>query len=184
MKRLSIVIIVSVYACAFGGELSEIYFKNLHANLSDRLTNRVVNAAEIISTNYGITEIGIERSGCLGSCPTYTFIVKSDGNFRYKGEGYVDRKGEFTGTINVWEFNQLAKFIKESGYMELKNTYTRGVTDSPTTFTMVLISGKQKVVSDYAHSGPTKLWATEQLVDNLLIKAKWNDSPKASGREK
>lgn len=184
MNKLTIVIFVAVYSCAFGGEISDVYFKSLRANPTDRLKNRVVNTAEVVSTNYGITEIGIERSGCFGSCPIYTFLVKSDGTFRYKGENYAERQGDFTGTIKVWEFNHLAQFIKESGYMELKDAYTRGVTDNPTTYTMVVMSGKQKIISNYANSGPTKLWAIEQLIDNLLTKAKWNDSPKVEDKKK
>ncbi len=184
MKKLAIVVFVTACSCAFGGDISGIYFKSLRTNPSDRLTDRVVNTSQVISTNNGITEIGIERSGCYGSCPIYTFIVKSDGTFRYKGENYVERKGEFTGTINVLEFNQLTQFLKESGYMELKNTYTRGVTDGPTIYTTVVMNGRQKVISDYGNSGPIKLWAMEQLIDNLLTKAKWNDSSTGVDKKK
>jgi hypothetical protein len=185
MRNLIIAILVTTCSWTFGGEISDIYFQSLRTNSIDsRLNNRVVNHSGIVSTNYGIAEIGIERTGCFGSCPAYTFIVKSDGNFSYKGEKYAERQGEFTGTIDVWEFNNLAKFINESGYMELKDTYTRLITDSSTTFTMVVMNGEQKVISNYAGSGPAKLWAIEQLIDQLLAKAKWNNSPTAGDIKK
>ncbi len=173
-----------VCSCSFAGEISEIYFKNQSTNsVEDRRNNRAVTS-DIVSTNYGITEIGIERSGCFGSCPAYTFIVKSDGSFHYKGENYAERKGDFTGTISVWEFNNLAQFIKESGFVDLKDTYMRGITDSSTTYTMIVMNGKQKIISDYARSGPTKLWAIEELIDHLLVGAKWIDSKKPTDDKK
>jgi hypothetical protein len=55
------------------------------------------------------------------------------------------------------------------------------VTDNPTVYTTVVMDGKRKVVSNYANAGPTKLWAIEQLIDKLLLEAKWDEKP-AAGR--
>jgi hypothetical protein len=126
-----------------------------------------------MSTNHGITEIGIERTGCFGSCPSYTFVVNSEGSFRYSGGEYAKRVGKFTGTISIGEFHELARFIRDSDYMKLENEYRTGVTDSATTFTMVVMNGRKKIISNYAESGPTKLWAIEHLIDDLMSNAEW-----------
>jgi len=68
--------------------------------------------------------------------------------------------------------------------VDLKDTYMRGITDSSTTYTMIVMNGKQKIISDYARSGPTKLWAIEELIDHLLVGAKWIDSKKPTDDKK
>lgn len=129
---------------------------------------------EITSTNHGITQIGIERGGGgLGAGPTYAFICESDGTFRYEGVGNVVRKGNLTGKIPPEDFNRLAQFISDSGYMELESAYTPrigGVTDQPHVWTMVVANAKRKVVNNYQNAGPPKLWAIEQLIDALLAR--------------
>ena len=183
MKTLLIGFFVTVTWLALGGEISDLHFKSARNRfLGDYQKSR--SHDEVASTNHGITEIGIERGGCYGTCPIYTFIIKSDGTFRYKGMKYVEREGEFGGTIPVWYFHDLAQFIRDSGYTELEDSYSRTVTDNPTTYTMVVMNGKPKTVSNYANSGPTKLWAIEQLIDNLMAKAKWDDSRKPPDKKK
>ena len=181
MKTLMIAVLLTGSSLALGGEISDYHFKHARDKLGDHRKSR--SHDEVASTNHGITEIGIERSGCFGTCPIYTFIIKSDGTFRYKGIEYVERKGEFVGTIPVWYFHRLAQFIRDSGYMELEDTYTRMVTDNPTTYTMVVMNGKRKTISNYANAGPTKLWAIEQLIDDLMAKAKWDSSQKARDKK-
>lgn len=176
MKTVLIGFFLTLTLLALGGEISDFHFKNTRNKLGNSQKSR--SHGEVASTNHGITEIGIERTACLGTCPIYTFIVKSDGTFRYKGTRYVEREGEFAGMIPVWCFHPLAQFIKDSGYMELEDGYTRMITDNPTTFTTIVMNDKRKTVSNYANAGPTKLWAIEQLIDDLMAKANWKLSQK------
>ncbi len=176
MKKLTILVLLAGSLLALAGEISDYHSKHARDKLGDSRKSR--SHDQVASTNHGITEIGIERSACFGKCPIYTFIVKSDGTFRYKGVEYVERKGEFTGTVPVWYFHRLAQFISDSGYMELENAYTRTVTDNPTTYTMVVMNGKRKTVNNYANAGPTKLWAIEELIDDFMARAQWGSSQK------
>jgi hypothetical protein len=57
--------------------------------------------------------------------------------------------------------------------MQFDDSYSREITDCATTYTMVVMNGKRKTISNYANAGPTKLWAIEQLIDDLMAKAKW-----------
>lgn len=181
MKTLTIAVFLIGSSLVFGGEISDYHFRYAPDKWGDERKSR--SHDEVASTNHGIVEIGIERSGCLGTCPIYTFIAKSDGTVRYKGEHYVEREGEFTGTIPVQYFHQLAQFIRDSRYMDLEDGYTQMVTDSPTTYTMVVMNGKRKTISNYANAGPTKLWAIEQLIDALMAKTKW-DGPQQKPEKK
>jgi len=181
MKTLMIAVVVTLSLIALGGEISDYHFKHARDKLGDYGNSR--SSDEVASTNHGITEIGIERSPCFGPCPIYSLIIKSDGTFRYKGVKYVEREGESTGMVPVSYFHRLAQFIRDSGYMELEDGYRRGVTDHPTTYTMVVMNGKRKTVSNYANAGPTKLWAIEQLIDDLMTKAKWDSPQKAPDKK-
>jgi hypothetical protein len=171
MKRLTFAVLILGGWLTFGGEIEDLHSKQ--GQSGDLSKSR--SHEEVESTNHGITEIGIERTRCFGTCPAYTFIVKSDGSFRYKGQEYAKPSGDFTGRIDVWRFHELARFIKDSDYMKLEVDYYRLVTDNPTTYTTIVMNGRRKVIRNYAEAGPTKLWAIEQLIDDLMPKAEWAD---------
>jgi hypothetical protein len=169
MKLLIAACLTVACSAAQAGEIRDFY--EASGSPKDIATVDFVPAAP---PDHGITEIGIERTACFGRCPTYTFIVKDDGTFRYTGEANVDRKGAFTGSVPVGVFNWLAQFIRDSGYMQLKDGYTMQVTDLPSTYTMVVMNGQKKVVEDYGHAGPPPLVAAEILIDFLIEHADWN----------
>jgi hypothetical protein len=174
------------------GEIQDLYYQQPHTKLPTDLWHHETTTTNGASRQFfsstianppsfkthGISEIGIERTPCYGKCPTYTLIVKSDGTLRYKGVANVERLGEYTGKIDQFRFEQLAQFIKDSDYMELDDAYTHMITDNPSVYTTVLMSGKRKTIRNYANSGPTKLWAIEQLIDELMVKAQWSTAQK------
>src|ERR1051326_6289622 len=136
MKLLTAALLLAAGYTGFAGEISDYH--------RGKTPNNAPGSGTATSTNRGITEIGIEQTPCYGRCPIFTFIAKSDGTFRYEGERYVDRVGDFTGTVSKSDFEQLAQFIKNSGFMQLEKNYSIAITDSSTTFTMVVMDGKRK----------------------------------------
>jgi hypothetical protein len=169
MKTLIFTAFLTACSYARGGAIAEAYSKTAHPDVE--LTNRA--PAAITLTNHGITEIGIERTECYGTCPVYTFVLKSDGTFRYKGEKFIERQGEFTGTVSVHEFNRLAQYIKDSGYLDLRDGYGELGDDGETVYTTLVLKGRRKVVMDHSYAGPPKLWAIENLIDHILVNATW-----------
>lgn len=182
LKIITATLVVVSGLTAFGGEISTLYSKESNGGVDTLRKSRTHK--EVEAAHHGITEIGIERTRCYGTCPSYTFIVKSDGTFRYIGEKYAKREGEFTGKINTRDFDELAQFIKDSDYMALEQKYSRLVTDNPTVFTTVVMNGQRKIISNYAKAGPTKLWAIEKLIDDLMSKAEWSESPTPPDKQK
>jgi hypothetical protein len=157
------------------GELAEMFRQTNGTNLTRRSIDAMLQRKE--QPKPEISEVGIERTRCYGRCPAYTFIVRSNGTFRYVGRSDVPHIGEFTGKLPAYEFDRLALFIRDSGFMEFEDEYTAAVTDSPTTYTTVVMNGKRKLIRNYAHSGPSKLWAIEELIDGLLAHAAWDSTP-------
>lgn len=160
------------------GEIAELHQKWVRPKDTD--TSKQKERFESLDQpKHGVTEIGIERTACHGTCPIYTFILKSDGTVRYVGQEYVRRKGTHTGQISPWQFNRLAEFAVESGYMNLDSGYDLPtIADFHTTYTTVVIAGKRKLIKNYGDLGPTKLWAFQQVIDSLLAEVQWDDEPK------
>ena len=132
---------------------------------------------EINSTEHGITEIGIERTPCFGRCEVYSAVIRSDGTFRFFGEANVRHMGQRVGRVSEDDFQELARFIHDIGYARLEDAYELPVTDMPTVFTMVARGDRRKVIRNYANAGPMKLWAVEQLIDKMLLEARWDAAP-------
>jgi len=186
MAFLTMMLVLSSRHLAFGGEISDYYAREHPETASHGLAVREKSRGheQVESTAHGVTEIGIERGACFGTCPVYTFVIKSDGTCHYKGDKYVERIGEFSCNIPIWDFHTLAQFIRESGYMGFESEYSRMITDHATTYTTVVMNGKRKVIRNYANAGPTALWAIEQLIDGLITKAQWDGAQKSEEREK
>ena len=170
MRLLATVGLIAACSTAQAGEISDLY----KASGGSSKDVQYVDLLPMTHTDHGITEIGIEHTPCLGTCPIYTLVVKSDGTFRYDGGHNVEHKGARTGKIQNGAFDLVAQFIKHSGYMQLKDGYDRQAFDIPTTYTMVVMNGQRKVVMDQMYAGPSSLWATEVLISHLLDGATWD----------
>jgi hypothetical protein len=127
-----------------------------------------------------VSEIGIERTPCYGTCPVYILILKRDGTFHYRGVLHVKHKGDFKGSIPKEKFEHLAKMMIDSGFMSLDDHYTRPVTDNPTVYTMGVIGGYKKIILDYAAEGPQKLRDLESAISDALEHATWQEEKSAS----
>lgn len=174
MKALVILTMLSICSPVLAGEIAD-----LQQRIPPDKRRTSVLPPPSASTHYshGITEVGIERTGCFGTCPAYTCIAKVDGSVRYKGGEYAPRQGEFTSEIHGPYFHGLAQFIKDSGFMDLEDAYRVEITDLPTVYTMVVMNGERKIVRNYGNSGPSKLWAIEALIDDLCAQADWKQKP-------
>lgn len=166
------VLIVSLCLTLQAGELAEQHQRMKRAADGPAPAARPVD--EIMSDEHGLTELGLERGPCFGKCPQYTVVIKKDGTFRFDGENNVRHRGRHTGRVDAHQFRQLAHFIRDSGFMNLRDNYEARVTDQAAVFTMVVINGQKKIVRNYANAGPTALWTIEQLIDKLLLEARWD----------
>lgn len=158
------------------GELADLHRKTVKPKPVD--TAPLIERFERLEKpTHGVTEIGLERTVCYGTCPAYTVILKSDGTIRYVGEKFVTRKGNQQGKISAWDFNRLAELLIESGYFDLANDYEIPVTDLSTTYTTAVINGRRKVIRNYGDVGPLKLWAIQQAIDAVMHEAEWDGEP-------
>lgn len=157
-----------------GGEIADLHKKWIRPKETD--TGKQLERFEALEKpTHGVTEIGLERTACNGTCPIYTVVFKSDGSFRFVGEENVTRKGKLSGRISPDQFHRLAEYLIESGYMNMEANYDLPmIADFPSTYTMAVVGEKRKLVRNYGDLGPVKLWALQQSIDSLLTGAEWD----------
>src|SRR3954462_14336857 len=106
---------------ARGGEIEDLHRKQTAEERSHpdapRIADGVKGRAPVV------TEIGLERTPCFGTCPAFRVVIKSDGSVRYNGGEHAKLVGERTGKVSQRGFNRLARFLVESGYTDLDGDY-------------------------------------------------------------
>lgn len=184
MRHLVLLGLLACLPLALAGELQQ-----LHARLTPAAEPEpapqespipgaalLPGAAPAPAPDHGITEIGLERTRCLAGCPAYTLIVRADGSFRYQGEYGVERLGEHSGAVSLGRLKRLLAFIAETPFESYEASYRSPYLDGPTAYVMVRRGEAVKVVEDYAGSAPATLWAVEELIDDLLETATWDEA--------
>jgi len=129
-KILFIIISFSIAFSVRAGEIQDEYFKR-----KDVGDYKILN-------DYDIVEIGMERTGCLGVCPSYTVRIRSDGSIIYSGGKYAKFQGVKKGKINDIGLSNLLDFVKKSDYLYMRDEYSSKITDNSSTYTYIKFDGK------------------------------------------
>lgn len=109
--------------------------------------------------------VELSRSGCYGSCPSYTVRVSEDGSVLWNGGGFVEAVGERRSTITPEATHALLQQFLALKFWALFGGYDASVTDNPSTQVEVRIGGRSKKVWNYAESAPEFEKVLEDAVD-------------------
>lgn len=119
--------------------------------------------------------ITLERTGCFGSCPSYSVTLANSG-ITFDGRFYVVAKDKHIAVLDQKDLRTLAqKFIK-SDFYSMADQYRAGVTDNPTYNLSITIDGKSKQVEDYVGSWegmPSIITELEEDTDELAQTSRW-----------
>lgn len=124
-------------------------------------------------TNFSIE---LSRSGCYGTCPSYSVVVHGDGKIEFRGRGYVAIPGDHQARIEPEAAARLLEHFRAADFFELKDTYRAGVTDNPTYCLELVIGAKKKTVIDYVGTWvgmPTSVNELEDAVDEAAGTDRW-----------
>jgi ankyrin repeat protein len=119
--------------------------------------------------------ISLQRSGCFGSCPSYTVTVSTDG-IVFEGGYYVVARGRHTAGIDPKTVRKLASRFAALDFYSMEPKYVASVTDNPTYVLSIDIDGHKKTVEDYVGSWegmPAVISDLEQDVDDLAKTERW-----------
>lgn len=171
--KMKYIILITIFIC-FNSLANGQSLKEKHALIEneDQVFERVFYADSIKRSP--ISKIGLERTFCYGTCPAYSILISKQGIVNYEGFGHVERQGVHTGKISPYYLRRLFTYIENTSFFEMHDTYTDSVTDNPTSYTLVVKDGKEKIIKNYANSGPFELWSIEQHIDSLYSKIEWD----------
>jgi ankyrin repeat protein len=119
--------------------------------------------------------ISLQRSGCFGSCPSYTVTVSTDG-IVFEGGYYVVARGRHTAGIDPKTVRKLASRFVATDFYSMEPKYVASVTDNSTYVLSIDIDGHKKTVEDYVGSWegmPAVISDLEQEVDDLAKTERW-----------
>jgi len=120
--------------------------------------------------------ITLDRTGCLGTCPSYRVELHGDGTVLYDGRSFIAIEGRHRGTVPDENVRELVNQFRDADYYSLRNEYVLGVTDAPTYETSITIDGRLKKVKDYEGlqmGMPMAVSDLEISIDHLADTERW-----------
>lgn len=100
-------------------------------------------------------------SPCFGSCQIIDISLDRNGNIFYRGIGYTDKVGFYSGKLDQNKTNFIFKKFEKANINNLKTRYSASHTDDQTITTSFIKNGKIiKSIYDYGREAPNELaWA-------------------------
>jgi ankyrin repeat protein len=139
----------------------------------ERLPNHHVAAPPVgLDSKVAIT---LERTGCFGSCPSYSVTVSTEG-IAFDGRGFVVAAGKHTENVNADDVRNFAKKFAVADFYSMDASYRASVTDNPTYVLMISIDGHKKEVEDYVgqwEGMPATITELEDEVDTFARTQRW-----------
>ena len=127
-----------------------------------------------LGPNSNIT-ILLQRSGCFGSCPSYTVTVSTSG-ILFDGGYYVVARGKHKAAVDPKKVRDLAQRFVAADFYSMEEKYVASVTDNPTYILSIDIDGHTKKVEDYVgewEGMPAVISELEQQVDEFAETGRW-----------
>lgn len=120
--------------------------------------------------------IRLSRSGCFGSCPSYSVLIHGDGKIEFHGEHHVAIPGNHQARISRESAAGLLERFRAAQFFEFKDKYVASVTDNPTYCLELTIGTKKKTITDYVGPWvgmPTIVSELEDAVDEAADTDRW-----------
>lgn len=140
------------------------------------------------------TEITLERSGCLGLCPSYRVSIRGDGHVRFSmrdlhlppslpplpvhkfGSGDVLWSEPHEAKVDPKAVASLLAQFRKAHFMGMQPRYFYGATDASSQILRLTVGGRTKDVVDYLgdHAGmPQSVKALQDAVDQVAGTRRW-----------
>lgn len=120
--------------------------------------------------------VKLERSGCYGSCPSYSVEISGTGHVLFKGDSFVTFAGEHRRRVPANDVACLVDNFRAADFWSLASKYEAPITDSPTYRITFSINGQSKTVTDYvgrAVGMPESVTDLETAIDQTAHTATW-----------
>ena len=128
----------------------------------------------VVGSNSRVS-ISLRRSGCFGSCPSYTVTVSTSG-IVFDGGYYVVAQGKHNAVVDAKKVRDLAKRFVAADFFSMDEKYVASVTDNPTYGLSIDIDGREKKVEDYVgewEGMPAVIGDLENELDKFARTERW-----------
>ena len=112
--------------------------------------------------------ISLERTPCLGRCPSYRISIYNTGRVLYEGYTFVEREGNFETQLDQSELEQLKKVMEQIDIFTLKDKYDSYKTDIPSCILHLNDGEQSKKIYD-RDGAPLSLMNFEKLIDKIVL---------------
>jgi hypothetical protein len=161
---------------------------------ADAAENRRAASDSVAASSRADTLLTLDRSTCLGPCPSYTLTVFGSGRVVYNGRDYVEVTDTVRTQISDAKVERLAEAFRAADYFDYQRSYGRGdeacavwMPDFPTVRTSFRGGERRQRVQHYhgcyarrTEGGDLKradrlvqLAALEDSVDAIVGTARW-----------
>ena len=120
--------------------------------------------------------VQLSRSGCYGTCPSYSVIVHGYGKVDFHGKSFVAIPGDHEARIEPEAAARLLERFRTADFFGLKDEYRAGVTDNPTYCLQLVVGARKKTIIDYVGTWvgmPESVSELEDAVDETAGTNRW-----------
>lgn len=120
--------------------------------------------------------ITLSRSGCFGTCPSYTVEITGTGEVSYHGHGFVVVEGSQSYTISKDVVAGLVEKFDQANFWNLEDEYRAEITDSSTHVITFKTGSYEKTIVDYVGmltGMPHSVKRLQAEIDRIAGTRKW-----------
>lgn len=114
----------------------------------------------------------MNKSACLGRCPTYILKVNHSGKAYLEAKDNIPYKGKFVGQLSAYQLDSIKSWLLEIDYFNLERNYDGKITDVPATATEFHFQGKHHRVRN-RWNGPENLKKFEKYLHKTMLNTAW-----------
>ena len=122
--------------------------------------------------------ITLERTGCYGTCPSYTVEMRGDGQVTYTGKRFVDVEGAHTYRVPAADVVKLVDSLRAKNLWSMRTSYRAGITDNPTYALTLKLGDQVHCIEDYVGESagmPAVVTEFEDEVDAVSQARSWTE---------
>lgn len=116
---------------------------------------------------------GMYRSPCFGQCPVYNIDIKMSGEALLEGKKFFDYEGFHVTKFSEESMQRIMALAEQYGYFSFDNVYDAGVTDVPSTLTILRTDAGVHWVYDRMNA-PEDLRKFETEVETIIKDQMWH----------
>ncbi len=116
--------------------------------------------------------VGLERTACFGSCPSYKFSISENGYAYYKGMAFVENEGEYSSKVSQDILSSILEAAEKTHYYNMKEFYWEPITDVPTTYSTIVNNGVRHNRLNQSEA-PQDLIDFELFLDDIIEEVNW-----------